>query len=296
MEVPSSALSLETKSFTGAFTDDTQLSLAVARSLYTAGCFDMEAIVREHIRELDRTTDGWGRTKQCITRLKEGDCTWRDSGLAEGLGNGVVMKLAPLAFLYAHILVSETDRSTTVQQFTRMTHRHPVCLASALIHCKALERLFAYQTVSLETLRERYAFMQWLQVVARQCEAQYALTGTMYCLSERLLQLCALAPKEPTDEQLLDIARGGGYNAVDSLMIVYGVLLKCGICFDAIAHAASLGGNTDSNCGMIGSIVGGRLGQSAFPREYIDALLLHEEVIQTGEKFALLFQFSVPKL
>ena len=257
--------------------------------------FSIDAVVREHIREYERTTAGWGRTKECVAKLKDGLCTWQNSGLEEGLGNGVVMKIAPLAFWFAHVHhLPEESCITSIERLACLTHRNPVCVASAVIHCCALTRLFSPAGCVLDTLAQRYQFIAWLTSRADSLEPIYRLCDSPYRLSVRLKRLLALAPNEPTDAQILDIAQGGGYNAVDSLMVVYGVLLKCGPNFEAILHTASLGGNTDSNCSMIGSIVGGLRGVAALPRQYVDALLMHDAVIQVGEQLGTLVETLKP--
>lgn len=54
----------------------------------------------QHIREWQESVLGWGGTKTAIERLHTGAATWRTSG-NPALGNGVLMKLAPLCLLHA---------------------------------------------------------------------------------------------------------------------------------------------------------------------------------------------------
>src|SRR3990172_11810807 len=85
----------------GTWTDDTQLSLAVAESLIANGKIDMDDLAARHVAALPTAKQfGWGRsTRKSVTRLSQG-VHWSESGKSnepnQGMGNGVAMKVAPI--------------------------------------------------------------------------------------------------------------------------------------------------------------------------------------------------------
>lgn len=58
----------------GSWTDDTQLSLAVARGFLPTGQFDLDAIAEEHCTEFMRTVAGWGNTtRDAVAKIVDGE-------------------------------------------------------------------------------------------------------------------------------------------------------------------------------------------------------------------------------
>jgi ADP-ribosylglycohydrolase len=110
----------------GRWTDDTQLTLAVARGLKSGRGFNMDAMVPEHIAELKASSYGWGSsTKGSIQRIVDGTHTWENSGNVKGSGNGVLMKISPLALYWAAVYGPGKNVPQKVQQMSqlaRMTH------------------------------------------------------------------------------------------------------------------------------------------------------------------------------
>ena len=114
--------------------DDTQTSLAVARSLVHAGQDGvenwMEALVREFVAwlrspENDRAP-GNTTIKGC-QRLESG-VPWTDSGLLESKSCGAIMRVAPIG-LYYHSDPSELRLAAWASSL--VTHAHPTALVSA---------------------------------------------------------------------------------------------------------------------------------------------------------------------
>ena len=84
----------------GTCTDDTQLSLAVARAFIKGGHFDLDAIAAEHCAEFHKSVAGWGdTTREAVARIVNGvhlsQAAQADKP-RRGTGNGVAMKVAPV--------------------------------------------------------------------------------------------------------------------------------------------------------------------------------------------------------
>jgi ADP-ribosylglycohydrolase len=114
----------------GTFTDDTQLSMAVAESLVaTGGVLDPPDLVRRflaipHIRGMGRAT------RAALAALRAGDPWWVAGVAVHSAGNGAAMRAAPVGLAHAldgtpAALVRDAVRSAVP------THAHPVGVAGA---------------------------------------------------------------------------------------------------------------------------------------------------------------------
>jgi ADP-ribosylglycohydrolase len=85
----------------GSYSDDTQLTLAVARAVVSPDLIDIGLLAREHIAAYLETQRGWGTaTRVAVERLLQGetpDRSGRVDNPGAALGNGVLMKISPVA-------------------------------------------------------------------------------------------------------------------------------------------------------------------------------------------------------
>ena len=139
----------------GTVSDDTQLSLAVARSLLKNNGFSLESLADEHIaayRQAPRTVEGvprgWGgSTIKAVERMISG-VSPRESGEKGKAGNGVVMKMAPLVVWQ---VLGEVDGRTRRGQYdllTNMTHNSEIARICTRLHGEVLSALLERRTVS----------------------------------------------------------------------------------------------------------------------------------------------------
>jgi len=120
----------------GCWSDDTQLSIAIARALIRKHGINWDTIAEEHVRQLCLGPRGWGRsTRGAVLRLMTG-VDVNDSGTPDGAGNGVVMKLSPMAIY--HVLTNQRVKLETSQILTRMTHDDPRAVTSTHVHLALL--------------------------------------------------------------------------------------------------------------------------------------------------------------
>jgi ADP-ribosylglycohydrolase len=138
----------------GMWSDDTQLTLAVAESIIERGTFDLESQAKWHLRVLDEFGDLGlgGSTRDALNRIRAG-VSPADSGKTDnpkrGMGNALPMKLSPAGALLAsdlrlnpvdgrHNTASWFKMIRSVTDLTLMTHRTEVAVASALAHIYAV--------------------------------------------------------------------------------------------------------------------------------------------------------------
>ena len=131
------------------FTDDTQMSIAIAEALIKAGEKDIESImqvVREKFIEWSYSPDTPNRApgRTCLTGVAgmEQGAHWSRSGVAGSKGCGSAMRSAPIGYLYQNdpAKLKEVAHATGV-----CTHGHPTadaaCIGAAYLVKLALDGL-----------------------------------------------------------------------------------------------------------------------------------------------------------
>lgn len=115
----------------GQWTDDTQMTLDILRSLNRRGAVDPEDIAAEFIR------DHWGEgirfsgftVKYSLLRLRRG-VPWQESGLDDPMtaGNGAAMRIAPVG-LFDCLNLERLQEDVRLASI--ITHRHPEAVSGA---------------------------------------------------------------------------------------------------------------------------------------------------------------------
>lgn len=117
------------------YTDDTQMTLCIARALIEVGSNDLEDIMQAVSREFvewsgspDNNRAPGVTCMQGCRRLTQG-IHWRESGLKESKGCGSAMRTAPVGLRY----FDDLARLVEVAKATSLpTHRHPTGVAAAV--------------------------------------------------------------------------------------------------------------------------------------------------------------------
>lgn len=148
----------------GTWSDDTHLTLATASGLIRARGFDMGTQAAAHVEAYEATlapstgelaaaicttdrANGWGRgTTLAVRKLREG-ASFTESGSPTSLGNGVLMKMAPLVWWQIAAKVSEGKRAKQIEMFTRMTHNNEASVRAAMNYAEILRALWEGRSV-----------------------------------------------------------------------------------------------------------------------------------------------------
>jgi len=70
----------------GTYSDDTQLTLAIARAIIDTGRIDLDAIAARHVEAFHQTTRGWGHTtRDSVGNLARG-ISWREAATGADTG------------------------------------------------------------------------------------------------------------------------------------------------------------------------------------------------------------------
>ncbi len=255
-------LSTLSEKFTRAYTDDTDMTLALAESIVESGKVDPDHIANKFRQSCDLTRGyGMGAIK-AILALRAGAAWHQVSRIAfekGSFGNGAAMRVSPVGLFYHHD--SKGLQKAAIDQ-ANITHTHPLGQWGAVMQASSVglallqdpKRPFKKDEFLVE-LRE----ILWPGPV----EYQKALN--------EMENMFAQGEKIETGE----IARrlGNGMEAHRSVPSASYLALTYSPNFqDAIRAAISLGGDTDTIAGMVGAIVGAHVGERGLPEEWIEQL------------------------
>ena len=256
---------------TGTWSDDTQLSLAVSRALIRARRFDMQAIAEEHVKEYAATPQitkpsgqvikrGWGgSTTHSVERRMQG-VDIAACGEVGGAGNGVIMKMAPLAFWLVATSVDKDEAYQNLDAFTTFTHDSIEAQVATRVHYDTLHRLM----VSSDTVRTIGAFAH-MRAVAH----EDILHDNSHATSRALTYLSD-THDAMTDQVILTHTDGKGFYVPETLAMAYGAFMAAnGDYNDSVYTAVNLGGDTDSLGSIVGSMsVCANAGVTRKPRDF----------------------------
>lgn len=254
----------------GHWTDDTQLSLAVAEGICLANSFDVDEFMYwqklEHIRSYSEGgTNGWGgTTKNALKALVAGE-SWRSSapqGKRDGYGNGVAMKIAPLAALYindpSHNLPDwQTDWRRLAAYLAMMTHCRGVAVASG----------FAMFAAALNCLMSDSRTFNVSRFCAEVVTA--AAEGMSYapdfCGDNIVARLAELYSWPSYNRARIISELKGGCYCYESVPFTLMFFIQNPTNIKSVYDCIAAGGDTDSNGLMIGALYGALMGEKAFP-------------------------------
>ncbi len=129
----------------GQWTDDTQLSLALAETiLEESGRFIPEAWAHKLVHWLNNEPRSPGVSSlQAAMQLRTGGVFWDESADPEGAGCGAATRSAPIALFFRN---SPELRREFVLQQAQTTHGHPDAHAAALSVCEAIACVLPIRT------------------------------------------------------------------------------------------------------------------------------------------------------
>lgn len=240
--------------FPGEITDDTQMTLDVARSLVSCPEGDMDDLANRFLawrnsnpKDIGNTTrDALDRLARGVPWDEAGEQAHQSRGPRDSAGNGAIMRCAPIAMRFPSDSVRRREISIDV---SRITHANPLCTASAVaVNCAIAELL---EGRSIETAFDRStASVHQLEI---RSAIQHALTA-----------------------ERAQIASGG--YVLDTLSASYWSMLRSASFEDALVIAVGLGGDTDTTAAVTGALAGAYYGYDAIPKRWRSQVQYHDEL------------------
>jgi ADP-ribosyl-[dinitrogen reductase] hydrolase len=231
----------------GQVTDDTEMTLCVARGIVGSEGWDLRPIADRFAHWLSGDPADVGAT--CRRGIEE----YRKNGRLEaplderGAGNGAAMRVAPVAL---YTLGDEERLSRLAVEQARITHHHPLSDAACVSAGKMIQRgLLGAPLRDLRTAAE--------ELSARHPEFRF----------------------EGYD------GKSSGY-VVDTIRTVFDAFFSTDSFEDCVVKTVNRGGDADTTGSIAGAIAGARYGFAAIPRRWLQALdpILREELSALAEK------------
>ncbi len=244
----------------GTFTDDTQMSIALAAGLLAAPYHDsdrqMAAIAKQFVAWSTSPENNRAPGNTCMSacrHLADG-ADWRTSGVARSKGCGTAMRAAPIGLLYHRDFERLTDRAIAS---SNMTHGHPCALAGGVATAAAVS-LALDDTPPVDLVRQ----------VAALCEP---VSGEAAATIRKVLDVA----DRPADQAMA--ALGEGWVAEEAVALALSSFLATPYDYAAtIRRAANIEGDSDSVACIAGAISGAYNGEEAIEPRW-------REVIEQGE-------------
>lgn len=237
-------------------TDDSEMALALARSLLEVGDFDAEHVLGRYVDWLESRPFDLGNTVGAATRAgsqarKQGRpmmAAVRSAASERSQANGALMRLAPLGIFGAVLPVERLARHA--REDARLTHPARACQDANVVFACSMAHAIA-MGVSPEAV---YAFACSL---AEEMDADSVVRGAL-----------ADAQVGPPD----DFMHQMGWLRL-ALHNAFHQLLHASSLEEALVDTVGRGGDTDTNAAIAGALLGATHGRAAVPMRWQMAVL-----------------------
>ena len=242
----------------GQVTDDSEMAIALARSILKAGSYEQSAALEAYASWLQSSPFDVGITTRSAlgpasralrsgAELELALSEARRGASQESQANGALMRVTPLALYAAGRGLSDDEAAALARLDAQLTHPHQVCQDANAVFVVALKAAIT-EDLKGEALYERV--MGWAHGAA---------------LEESVMERLQLAKREAPTE-------GRGWVLVGLQAAFYALLHKPQAA-EAISWAISLGHDTDTNAAITGALVGAAGGLEALPRDWKMAVI-----------------------
>jgi poly(ADP-ribose) glycohydrolase ARH3 len=255
-------MSILRKIFARKYTDDTDMTLALAESIIQCGKIDPEDIAKQFSLHCDLTRGYAIGTIEAVQALRAG-LRWDEVARIVfengSFGNGAAMRVSPVGLFYHHDL--DGLRESAIRQAS-ITHVHPLGQWGAVMQACS---------VALALMQDPKEPFKKGQMVISLKEILWGGPIEYIRALNKIEEILSQGRKL----QAREVARslGNGVEAHFSVPSACCIAITHSPDFcDAIRAAIALGGDTDTIAGMVGAIVGAHVGEKGLPVEWIEQL------------------------
>ncbi len=249
---------VETDRGAGCYTDDTQMTLALAESLIEEGDIDATQAAAKYAQRF-QPWRGYGTAAQAVMQALRRGVDPHETGRMQfpggSFGNGGAMRIAPIGLAFRH--ADNSAMYQAVQAALLCTHVHPEAVDGAFVQAKAVALAAASGTedFDLAALPGRLA--------------STTTPGTMRDHLERLGELLA----QGNAEQEVVARLGNGVRTREAVAAA----LWCFVRFgrdpeECIVRAVALGGDTDTIGALTGALAGALHGAAWIPSRWLERM------------------------
>ncbi len=236
-------------------TDDSELALALAKSILNGGRYDPETAAQayawwytSHPFDIGRATGTAlsAASKATQTGHSAAEAS-RTAARQDTEANGALMRISPLGIYGCHM--AEGAAGELAQQDASLTHPHPVCRHANRVYVEALA--FAIRTGATRERVYRFAL-------------ETAKNGSPQSVVDALVNAASTPPE--------DFAAQMGWVLI-ALQNAFWQLLHAGSLEEGIVATVMSGGDTDTNAAIAGALLGSVYGRQGVPLQWLDRIL-----------------------
>ena len=273
----------------GSTTDDTQLMLAVCHSLIDCRRFSVLDQARKLVEACTNSPFNYGlSTRTGVEEIR----LWFQSGGKQGrhpetisgppkedgagCGNGVAMKIEPLAlFCAAAEGTGQTDPLLTfVMDLGLMTHGDPRASIAAYAMAVIVGKASVGETPLFEDVIDRVMIAESRYRYFRKNEDEFS--GALMLARKHL----------GSADEVRDIIGTEG-NALESVAFAIATFFRHPADFRAgVLEAVNAGGDADTTASMVGGMIGANVGLAGIPADLVEGLRLHRILVKTADELA----------
>ena len=255
------------------YTDDTQMTIAIAEALVQHGNADLDTLMQSigenfvkwmhHPDTLDRAP---GNTCLKGTRNLESGISWRKSGVPDSKGCGSAMRVAPIGYFYQN---SPENLKRVALSSGIITHGHPATQAASVAAAYMIK-------LALDGIHPS----EWIELLS---EIASGISDEF----DEVLQ------RVPTMEKMEDRATalqliGGGWVGDEAVaMALYCVRQYPDDYVATVRLAANISGDSDSVACIAGGISAARLGLDAIPKTWQENCENQQYLLDLGKRLAI---------
>lgn len=250
---------LESPRGRGCYTDDTQMALALARSLVEARRAHAAHAASAYAQAFDPRR-GYGAGAKIVLRALAAGADYRQTGRSQfpegSFGNGGAMRIAPVGLAYRH--AADEVLRDAVSEALLCTHVHPEAVDGAVVLAKAVARSAGCEAADAFDPNEA---LDTLSATAREEVLREKLALVRRGIDENW-------PDEEAARRL-----GTGVRTAEAVPAALWVICRYGSePEECIVRAVSLGGDTDTIGAMAGAVVGALHGAGWIPGRWFGAM------------------------
>ena len=244
----------------GSYTDDTQMTMALAKAINKAGYVEQYTVADEFMKLDGRLIGGGAGCMEGIANMKRG-IPWDKAG-SSSAGNGAAMRTAPVALFY-HGDASRILRAVRVHSI--MTHKDSRAVEAAQMTSLAIDYLLDG--------KDPADLLDYLISFAINSEIKDVLEETS-----------SLAQSSGDGEIALNKFDISGYS-VGSLGAALYIFIKHADSYrDTVLTAANMGGDSDTIAAIAGAFSGAYNGIVGIPEDWIKTLKDEEIIIGLADE------------
>jgi ADP-ribosylglycohydrolase len=244
-------------------TDDTEMAISIVETLRLLGVIHQDSLARQFVSRFEREPDrGYGSGARMQLRAMIEGTHWRVAsreafGGTGSLGNGSAMRVAPVGAWFADDLerVAKEARASAI-----VTHMHSEGVAGAI--AVAVAAAMAWR------LRDRHsdeAFVEFFNEIHKRTPDGETRRGIAHAFNIRKMGSIQSAARM--------LGNGSGVTCPDT--VPFTIWCAANHLHDyrkAIAATASAGGDSDTNCAIVGGIVALSTGWNGFPPDWLKSM------------------------